>query len=342
MAAKSRKSSSSSGTPGEAGVGSEFSSSSNPDPRCTDPDFPCFPMARAAERVVAFHGTDGREFPAFPMVAGKSNPSERKIQRYGWIPDLPDSRDHMYAAPLMLSLPSKWDLREQALFPPAYDQAQLGSCTSNALAAAIQFERTRQGLASAGLIPSRLFIYYNERVIEGTILHDVGAQLRDGIKTVVHTGCCFEGNGQGQWPYNPSQFATAPSPACYQMALKDRVVGYSRLSQSIDQMRGCLASGYPFMFGFTVYESFESKEVANNGVVPLPTAHEKAIGGHAALAVGYNDETQQFIVRNSWGSQWGQNGYCMMPYSYLSNDNLVSDFWTIRLITPPTSPSQQE
>jgi C1A family cysteine protease len=339
MASKPRKPASNRGAPSKGGLGATLSLGSTPDPRCNDSQFPCYPSLRPFQRVVSYHGTDGREFPVFPMVPGKSSPSEREIQRYGWVPDLPDARDHMYAAPMMLSLPSEWDLRQHDPFPPPYDQGQLGSCTANALAGAIQFERMRQNLPSANQIPSRLFIYYNERVIEHMISIDGGAQLRDGIKTVVHTGSCFEGNGQGQWPYNVANFATAPPPACYGMALKDRVIGYSRLTQTIDQMRGCLASGYPFVFGFTAYESLESKEVAANGIVPLPAAHESVVGGHAVLAVGYNDATQQFIVRNSWGTHWGQDGYCLMPYSYLSNDNLASDFWTIRLMTPPTPPA---
>jgi C1A family cysteine protease len=335
MASKSRKSSSNQGTAPQAGLAAELSLTSTPDPRCKDPNFPCYPTARPPLRVVAYHGTDGREFPAAPMVPGLSKPSERKTKRYGWVPDLPDARDHMYAAPMMLSLPPQWDLRDHDPFPAVYDQGQLGSCTANALAAAVQFERMRQKLAAADEIPSRLFIYYNERVIEGTIPNDSGAQLRDGIKTLVHYGSCFEGNGQGQWPYDIAKFATTPPPECNQMALKDRVIGYSRLSQVVDQMRGCLASGYPFVAGFTAYESFESQG-ATSGVVPLPGAHEKTIGGHAVLVIGYNDATQQFTIRNSWGNQWGKDGYGLMPYTYLTNDNLAGDFWTIRLISPPT------
>src|SRR5208283_5132068 len=100
---------------------------------------------------------------------------EHKIKRYGWVPDLPDHRDHMYAAPgeVVSQLPSQVDLRNQC--PPVYDQGELGSCTANAIAAAMEFERIKQNLPD--FLPSRLFIYYNERVIEGTVNSDGGAQI---------------------------------------------------------------------------------------------------------------------------------------------------------------------
>lgn len=95
-------------------------------------------------------------------------------------------------------------------------------------------------------------------------------------------------------------------------------------------MRSCLADGFPFVFGFTVYESFESQQVAKSGVVSMPKPTERALGGHAVLGVGYNDAKKTFIVRNSWGDDWGQKGYFIMPYKYLSDRNLADDFWTIR------------
>ena len=102
-------------------------------------------------------------------------------------------------------------------------------------------------------------------------------------------------------------------------------------------MKGCLAAGYPFVFGFAVYESFESKEVAQSGVVPMPKPGERVLGGHAVMAVGYDDEQRNFIVRNSWGSGWGQDGYFLMPYHYLHDPNLASDFWTVRMLSAPTA-----
>lgn len=250
-----------------------------------------------------------------------------KIKRYGWVPDLPDARDQMYAAPpaAMAALPPKVDLRAQC--PAVYDQGQLGSCTGNSIAGAVEFERMKQKL-TPDFIPSRLFIYYNERVIEGTVESDSGAQIRDGIKVVATEGVPPETD----WPYDIAKFAQKPPPAAYTDALQDRAVQYQRLVQNLNQMKGCLASGYPFVFGFTVYESFESQPVAQTGVVPMPASGETVLGGHAVMAVGYDDSQQRFIVRNSWGATWGMQGYFTIPYAYLLDTHLASDFWTIRLV----------
>jgi C1A family cysteine protease len=260
----------------------------------------------------------------------------RKIKGYGWKPDLPDQRDHLFAAApaVLATLPPKVDLRPGC--PAVYDQGQLGSCTGNSIAGAIEFERMKQGLPQAGQhTPSRLFIYYNERVIEGDVPQDNGAQIRDGIKTVSKQGVCFE-DGAGGWPYDITKFAKKPPAASYKAALANTVVQYSRLTQIAQQLKGCLAAGSPFVFGFTVYESFESQDVANTGVVPMPAASEKVVGGHAVMAVGYDDSEQRFIVRNSWSAAWGMAGYFTIPYGYLTASNLANDFWTIKMVAAPT------
>lgn len=251
----------------------------------------------------------------------------------GWRPDLPDHRDHMYAAPLqvMASLPPKIDLRQQSP-NTIYDQGQLGSCTGNAIAAAIEFDLLKQ--KKQDFIPSRLFIYYNERVMEGTVDYDAGAYIRDGIKSVVKKGVCNE----TEWTYDDNnqpnaKFTQKPPSHCYQEALKTKAASYSRVSRILSQMKGCLASGYPFVFGFTVYDSFVSQEVAQTGIVPMPSSSENIVGGHAVLAVGYDNSQNRFIVRNSWGKEWGDNGHFYMPYTYLLDENLSDDFWTIRTVT---------
>ncbi len=251
----------------------------------------------------------------------------RTIRRYGWLPDLPDQRDYLYAAPprVLAKLPPKADLRPGC--PPVYDQGQLGSCTANAIGAAHQFEQIRQDAGTA-FAPSRLFIYYNERAIEHTVNTDSGAMIRDGIKSTVQQGVCPE----TLWPYQASAFTRRPSAPCYRVALQHQVVSYQRLIQNLDLMKGCLADGFPFVFGISVYESFETPAVARTGTVPLPKPNERVLGGHAVLAVGYDDARQRFIVRNSWSEKWGQKGYCFMPYTYLTASGLASDFWTIRMV----------
>ncbi len=252
----------------------------------------------------------------------------RKIQRYGWIPDLPDQRDYLYSSPthVLKALPTSVDLRPGC--PPVYDQGQLGSCTANAIAGAIEFDQIKQQLAQI-FVPSRLFIYYNERAMEGTVNSDSGAMIRDGVKSVATQGGCPE----SEWPYTISQFTVKPPQQCYQDALAHKVALYQRITPTLSQLKGCLASGYPFIFGFTVYASFESDAIDKTGIVPMPRYGEQVLGGHAVVAIGYNDMHQWFIVRNSWSDQWGDKGYCYMPYAYLTNSQLASDFWTIQSVS---------
>lgn len=247
--------------------------------------------------------------------------------RFGWRPELPDTRDHAYAAPLSVlrAMPQKVDLRPKTA--PIVNQGGLGSCTANAIASAHLFAQKKQK-APQPFQPSRLFIYYNERAMEGSINEDAGAYIRDGFKSIAKQGVCPE----TMWAYVESKFATKPPKTAYTAAEAHQALRYMRIQQTLGQLKGCLASGYPFVFGFTVYESFMEETVAQSGLVPLPSGDDRAIGGHAVLAVGYDDATQQFIVQNSWGTSWGDKGFCYMPYSYIADPDLADDIWTLRLV----------
>jgi C1A family cysteine protease len=149
------------------------------------------------------------------------------------------------------------------------------------------------------------------------------------VKTLAKQGACPE----AKWPYIISKFRTKPSAACYSAALKDRAVTYARVNNSsLVALQGVLASGFPIVLGFSVYESFESQAVAKTGIVPMPTLHESLLGGHAVMCVGYDDAIKRFRVRNSWGAEWGQKGYFEIPYDYLTNLNLADDFWVLKLV----------
>jgi C1A family cysteine protease len=259
--------------------------------------------------------------PAKKVIASPKN--KTKMHSYGWVPDVPDQRDYLLSAVMRIpaKLPVKVDLRP--LCSQVEDQGQLGSCTANALAGALEFLERKDKVAFEDM--SRLFIYYNERAIEHTIASDSGAMIRDGIKTLDKQGVCAE----KKWPYVISKFKVKPGSACYKDGLNHQITSYHRIL-TLDEMRSCLAEGFPFVFGFTVYESFESQAVASTGVVNMPEPSEKSLGGHAVLAVGYDDSKQRFIVRNSWGDKWGMKGYFTMPYKYVADRNLSDDFWTIR------------
>jgi C1A family cysteine protease len=178
-------------------------------------------------------------------------------------------------------------------------------------------------------MPSRLFLYYNERVMAGTAGADSGAPLRDGIKTVAKAGDCPE----SLWPYAIAKFAERPPEVCYAQARRYRAVQYKRLTHKAEQLKGCLASGYPFVFGFKAHESLQGPEVARTGHESMPAHGDKPIGGHAVMAVGYDDSKLWFVVRNSWGDSWGMKGYFTLPYAYVLDENLALDLWTLRVIT---------
>lgn len=249
------------------------------------------------------------------------------VKRYGWKPDHPDHRDFKYQAPapIIKTLPSKVDLRPGC--PDVDNQETLGSCTANAVGGMCEFVDKKIG-TDVVVKPSRLFIYYNTRKIEGTVAEDSGAYLRNTMKAIQRWGYPPE----SIWPYDIYKFTRKPPKVVYEDALASKIDTYSRVAQTEKHVKACLAEGFPVVFGFTVYESFESELVAKTGKMIMPMHSETPVGGHAVLLVGYDDELKVWIVRNSWGVEWGDKGYFYMPYEYLLDPDLAADFWTVRYV----------
>lgn len=253
--------------------------------------------------------------------------SKKNKHYWGWLPDLPDPRDFIYKPTALYvteaGIPFNLDLRNTPNMPLIYDQGALGSCVANAVGSAFQY------IHKHDFTPSRLLIYYNARQIEGTINLDAGAYIRDGIKTVASKGVCDE----KLWPYNIAKFKVKPPINCYTESKKHRAISYFRVPQTLESLKICLAEGFPIVFGFSVFESFETVEMARTGIFTMPKPNERVLGGHAVKLVGYNDATQRFIVKNSWGTRWGQEGYFELPYPFVSSSNYCDDFWTIRVVS---------
>jgi C1A family cysteine protease len=255
-----------------------------------------------------------------------SNNIPIKYKKYGWKRDLPDKRDHSFENNYLLSIQkpiNQVDLRNG--FPKIYNQGKLGSCTANALASAIQFDELKQNLNDKNEVPSRLFIYYNERDMEDNVNNDSGASLRDGIKCINKIGYCNE----TLWPYDIEKFTEKPTQDCYDYARKHKTLSYKKVQQDETHIKSVLNMGFPIVFGISVYESFESEEVAKTGLVSLPNKEERMLGGHAIILVGYDEEKRLFTFRNSWGEDWGDKGYGYLPVEYVCDKDLASDFWVV-------------
>jgi C1A family cysteine protease len=248
------------------------------------------------------------------------------IPMFHWRRDKRDKRDYLYRS-TTAKTPSTIDLR--AFSTPVEDQGNLGSCTGHAVAGAIELINMKNNIVNE---ISRLFIYYYERLLIGTINYDSGAYIRDGIKATNRWGAPLE----NLWPYNISKFKAAPTTAAVQDAAKRKVTLYER-ALDFNACINALANGYPVIIGFIVYSSFmRGNWHRTTAIMPYPnTRSESVLGGHAVLLVGYNNSSQRFIVKNSWGTNWGDKGYFYMPYSVLTTPGMASDFWVIKGVNNP-------
>jgi C1A family cysteine protease len=251
-----------------------------------------------------------------------------------------DVRDHKYHGHLTFgaaAVPPKVDLTPHC--GPVFDQGNLGSCTANACAGALEYEENIQNNNDSAVQLSRLFLYYNERALEGDIGQDAGGEIRDVIKVAGQYGAPLEAT----WPYDdgPTQFTVKPSLEAYAEGLKHKALQYQAVPQTLASFKHVLAVfNRPIVIGITVYESFESDSAMSTGMIPMPnTMLEQCMGGHAVLVVGYDDAKQAFLVRNSWGNVYppawpgsAETGSFWLPYEFMMNPELAEDFWVITSI----------
>ncbi|MBZ5559848.1 MAG: C1 family peptidase [Acidobacteriia bacterium] len=249
-------------------------------------------------------------------------------RHHGTSRDRPSPLDWKYRPRTSVArrLPDVVDLRRHC--PPVYDQLHLNSCSANALACALRFDELEEGRRSLPE-PSRLFIYFNERLVAGVVDQDASVSLRDGYRTIAKFGSCPE----PMWPYQVRRFRRQPTPRCYRAGRRHEAVEYYRIRRALSHLRTCLAEEYPFVFGLAVHKSMLSRQVKRTGLIPVPRRGDHMVGGHAVLAVGYDHPRRVFIIRNSWGHDWGHDGYACLPYEFMRSSALSWDFWTMRRVS---------
>ena len=288
------------------------------------------------------------------------------VPRYGWIPDVPDRRDAYIPhyptdsdEEYVVRPPSKPEKESESTndtvldlrlnMPAVYDDQGLGCSTVSALATLLEFHQLQENPES-DYEPSRLFWYYAIRVLRGTERSDSGASFRDAWKVLNQEGICDEID----WPFHPNMHSAAPYWSCYESESQSIPVVYKRVPHTMDAIKYCLKNNMPIAFGMSIYASFESEVTRRTGKVTLPACcrdltqnkdiqsdetdsndttktnmNDVHLGGHALVLVGFNDEKKVFIVRNSQGTKWGDNGYAYIPYAYILNPMLCRDFWVL-------------
>jgi C1A family cysteine protease len=258
------------------------------------------------------------------LISGK----KKHVIKFKHKADKPDSRD--FRIPERASdeppLPKSIDLRKDC--PPVYFQGSISSCTANATAALLDVVRKKDKLSF--LNPSRLFIYYNCRVLNGDPADDHGSCFRDALSTIYDTGVCAEAD----WDYNPKLLFEKPTDTCYTKAIENKFQYYALIDQTETALKHCLNEGYPFLFAINLFSHLNDDHMLfETDILSVPISGRPkppVLGSHALCCVGYDDEKQLFLIRNSFGADWCMSGHFYIPYSFMLDPECSNGFWTLR------------
>lgn len=231
-----------------------------------------------------------------------------KIVRLNSKPSKPDARDLAYAAS-QVQLPNYVNLKE--FDSNVENQGNLGSCTSNAITNG--YELMVKILYPDSFVElSRLFVYYHSRLFSDDLDNDAGAYIRDGLKSIKNYGVCAE----ELWPYNIEKYDDQPYPRCYLDATKRKITSYNILFTN-EEIKEVLSGKRPVVVCIEIFYEFNDV-TKENPYVKLPNTFTYSLGNHAILLIGYDDSINCFLMKNSYGNDWGDNGYGFIPYDYIT------------------------
>jgi C1A family cysteine protease len=269
--------------------------------------------------------------PVMPMATGPASALARATpdtpRKFGLTFDAQTPKVTFVPGTIASNLPPTADLRSK--LSPVDDQGLVGACTGFTMVGLAEYRARLKGNTEE-LSPG--FIYLMNLKEDGNLGQDAGSRISTSIKVLQKYGTCpealhpFLAPTAQQDPANIASYLnTIPSAAAVKAAAANKIGSY-RPVRDLNGFKTALAKGLPVAFGVAVYKSFMGPEAKATGIIPMPAGNDELLGGHAILAVGYDDAKKQVVFRNSWSPKWGDQGYGYLPYDYFKKD-LAGDAW---------------